>query len=310
MKKIIIGIFLTILPFYAYNASAEELRVAALDFIIRAAEVKGTGKYVDGIIKEEVMGKGRYTYVSEKDLLNRWFGDENYMGLETNYAVLLVLNRNDVATPRLYANQKLLHVDFIIMSGAETSGKDLVVNSMIAYVDNGRYSMVSDICTPNDINEIVRRHVKYLLGKGPALQKVEADKEIDAVNSIVAYDFISDDGKKFEIRVKYNGVRMEPEIDDVFIVPEDAPPNSMQTFRLKTREGKSIEFKGIYKRSRLTDVVSAAEPPDAKGEEITQEALSIVSHGGYVLNLALYWRGKELKATKVVPLVNPYGEIK
>lgn len=308
-EGILIILFSAALIFRTHAASAQDMNVAAIGFINKAAETKGIEKYIDGIIKEEVMGTGRYKYVSEEYLLNKWFGEDYYPGVGLSYAVPFILNRNASAAPELYEMQKTLRIDFIIISGAESKGRELAVHSMIACVDNGRYAAVSGVSTYNDLNDTVRRQARYLFGKARQLQKVEADREIDPANSVVAYDFTSEDGNNFEIRVRYNGSRMEPRIEDVFIVPGNAAEESVLSYRLITREGKPVEFKGVCKKGRLTDTVSMANRPENSSGDTFQETLSLLSRGGYILNVTLYWKREELKAAKVEPLMNPYGEI-
>lgn len=309
--KILAVIILSIILLSPANAAAREMdRVFVPDFKNATGEANGIENGMDDVIREEIMGTTDYEYVSSQDLLERWYGlkeDDEHRIFEV---ILTVLLHSDNRMPLIYAKQKIWRVEFMMVCGVDKTDEGLFLRSELVNIDNGRYCLISESCAPNDMKETLRRQVRYLLSKGPELKDVLADRQLDPANSVVAYKFDPKDGGPFEIEVKYNNARMEPDIEDIAIVPAACTDGAAKNFTLMTRESKPIGIKGVCKGGRLADIVTIAEPPKTSGNGTSQTTLSAESRGGYIINFTLYWKGKELKAVKVEPLVNPYAEVK
>jgi hypothetical protein len=298
--------------FRAEPAGAAAYRVLAVFHVPDGSPV------AKGVLEEavkEVMATGAsYEYASVEDVARAWFPGEKDGPENVGYLAPAALFRTPEFTAWISEKEKIWPVDMILLSAADKDRQlgRAEIHAMLINISNGRYSEAGGIYPAEDAGERLRAMVKGLLAKGPALRKVEADREADAASSAVAYELKSEDGRPITVRVKHSDERVEPSIEDVSIMPADCREGEARTYRLLSRDGKSVEISGVCRSGRLENVVpqaaSSGISPGA-GEKSGEEVITVVSEGGYALNFILHWKGAQLKALRIEPLVDPYGKV-
>lgn len=293
----------------APGSSAGQERILVIDAESVPESAGVSAEALNSAVRDEILMDGSKEYVSQKDLNGRWFPDGKEDWRDVRLIALLVIRHSAESMAGIYEKQRIWPIDSVLIFGVDEPAGKLKVHSMLANVENGRYAIEESGCTPDNIKERLRAQVKALLAKAPRLRRVDADKEVDPLNSIVMYALKSEGGEEVSLQVQYGGDRTDPKIEDVSVIPKGCRELDTVSYRLITDEKKAVDIGGTCKGGRLEGMTIVSEVPDNAGQGTFEEVLTVLSEGNYALNITMHWKNSQLKAAKIEPRANPYGEI-
>lgn len=298
---------LTLLLLAVSAACAAGGRVLVMDMIDPPYVPGAANGALAAAVKDEIVRGGSYEYVSPDDMIKAWFPGDGDRESRVRFVTFSVIGHAPEGMGTIYEKQKLWPIELMLMCDIGIDGGEYRVRSMLVNVNNGRFATLSAGCQADGIKETIRGQVKRLIARAPSLAVVVADREIDPLNSTVAYDLRSESGEKFSVEVRFSSSRIDPGVEDVYIAAKDCAQGEARSLSVMTREKRRVEFRGTCWNGHFADVAVVAEAPAGDGP--AQEILTLESEGGHALSLVLNWKGAQLKAMRISPVSNPYGEV-
>ena len=293
-------------------------RVLVMPYVDMTGEVTGIEKDLTDAAAAEVKKSAAYTCVSPEEFAANWMkavqaggkgpsGPDAEQRMKDLRQFRGLFGHDDLGTISEYRD--LWGVDLVVIGDVRRVGGALKVSSEIIGMNTGRFYAVSGDATPGRITEEVVRQVGELLAKGDAVRQMAADRRLDEVMSVVAYDMRTMEGEDLLMVTDYTGRRPDPELQDMDIAPARPIREGVKILRLATDKERPIEFQYHYKDGERMSVNIAVDPPAGAGEGDIQEVLNVRSKGGHVVAFTFYWQNGQLKGVRAEPAVNPFGEV-
>jgi hypothetical protein len=306
----------------AFGAAGTGPNVLVMPFDDKTWEFKDSEEVLAKAAGEAVTASGKYRYISPDQFAANWlkaltdkerklFGADPASQMKDLKQYRPMFSHADLGTLNEYSQR--WGIDLVII-GEIKIGDDgeARLHSEIISMATGRLYAVSDLFSPEEAKNLMKKQVGLLLTKGAEVQKVEADSVIVPEKSIVGYDIRSSDGDYLRVVADYSSFRPEPELQKIEIIPHRPISDGILPLKVETKEKRPIKFQYFYRQGQLVNMKISADPPKEalKKDKEYEETLSVVSRGGYVIRFMFQWKDGEAKGIRVEPAVHPYGEVK
>lgn len=198
------------------------------------------------------------------------------------------------------ASQARYDADIIILIG--NADEKEAVEVFFVGVESGRgYSLY---IPKADINSrrfvpVLRETVENGLKRAEELIALDADKVINAEESIVQYRLPSDSD---DILATIDYDPSQEVVENVYILIEADKSDGRHDFKLTAVEGSEITLSYLIEGGLIKDVDILTDLPD---EEI-KKTLSIKSRGGHFVNFTFNKKKDKKTKIKITPSINPY----
>jgi len=201
-------------------------------------------------------------------------------------------------------------VDVTIGGTVERSGNTIRVEPIVVDMMNPDHETYSVIvkCGESRLKDETLKAVRSLLNKILQGEKIYADRLTDKKWSKVIYVMTTIDKRQVEIEMDFTGDRPNPALQDVRIMPpEDIDKNGTTTLKVRSQEGRTIDFVFDYKLGKLYSVRVDTPIPDPSNDTEQRETLTIRSDAGYLLTIKSLWKDGAVQSVQIAPKVNPFG---
>jgi len=319
MKRATFIIAAAMLLCAAASPAAGGVRVMVIPIEDTTGELKGVEDDLTAAAAEEVKAPGKYTYISPDRYAENWMKDVKE-GEKKLFGADMAAELKDLKRLKpMFAHDELgsiaehrerWGVDLVIVGQIRKEGEALKLYTEIVGMNTGRFYAASGECQPGLMKDEARRQMHLLMAKGDAVQEIGADRQLDPVMSVVAYELKTSGGGDLLLVADYTARRPDPELQNLDIMPKDPVRDGIKSLKLESNEKRPIEFAYLYKDGKIESVNISVPPPAVTSAEESAEILTVPSAGGHIVNFTLTWKGGELKGVRVEPAVNPFSEVK
>jgi len=305
-----------------FGADGTGSNVLVMPFDDKTWEFKDSEDVLTKTAEKAVAASGKYKYVSPEQFAANWlkaltekerklFGADPAAQMKNLKQYRPMFSHADLGTLNEYSQRWGIDLVIIGEIKIDDDGQPRLHSEIISMA-TGRLYAVSDLFSPEEAKDVMKKEVGLLLAKGAEVQKVEADGVIVPGKSVVSYDIRSSDGDYLRMVADYSSFRPEPELQKIEIVPHRPISDGILPLKVQTREKKPVKFQYFYKEGQLVNMKISADPPKEalRKDKEYEETLSVVSRGGYVIRFMFQWKDGETKGIRVEPAVHPYGGVR
>ena len=321
-NKIFCGVlFIALMLLQAALLHAEDLRVVVSMFEGKGAEkdaYKELGRKLGILCSEEVIRMKGLRYISPTELFRAVTGDERIVpdkvpDLEKEFSDKNIEYLNKMAEKykdKSWENFSRFLDSADIMAGGtiERSGPLVRVELMMHRGDTQEDYEAAIESDEGSLDARVLEKFRELLKKISRPVKINADKLVDAKESLVRYFVKATDRSDIIVEIKYTSDRPDPRALSVRIFPpEGLKKEGAMTYQVKSEEGKLIDIAFTFKNGEIDSVRVNMPAPDPSKKTKQSETLTMKSNAGYALKFDVDWDKGEIENVKLYPAINAFG---
>ena len=297
MKRILLLIVLFSL-FLNSNVFSEDIKVAVVPFFFR--------QIIHDCINKGVLVQDESLYIEVKDEINKYIEQKEGFVLSTKE-----FNFDDWISELSFLleaipnNREKFDADLFIW-GLMSENYSKVDLEVVGIESSRKFSSLIDIEKVNNKNfaQLIVNAVEEGLNHADELMFVNADKIVDAYNSIVQYEILTTSDENILMNVDYDG--LHEYIQNVqFLLGKNSKKEDI-SYTVITNQNKNLIILFQFADDKISNVQIDTDFRPTQNDEGKPTIFTVDSNDGHEIVFEFTWDRQNIKNVKIFPKMNPY----